>query len=127
MAKTGSTAPKRRSGRRPGKPRFEVETFFELVRTDISTRNYLKKQTVFAQGDPADAVFYIERGAIKLTVVSTTGKEAVIALLEPGHFVGEGSLAGQAVRMATATAIQPSRLVCIPREAMLHLLRSEPA
>jgi CRP/FNR family transcriptional regulator, cyclic AMP receptor protein len=70
-----------------------------------TTKDYRKKTTVFSQGSPADAVFYIEKGKVKLTVLSTRGKEAVVAILGSGDFFGEGCLAGQPLRMATATAM----------------------
>ena len=70
-----------------------------------TTKDYRKKATVFTQGSPADAVFYVEKGKVKLTVLSTRGKEAVVAILGGGDFFGEGCLAGQPLRMATATAM----------------------
>jgi CRP/FNR family cyclic AMP-dependent transcriptional regulator len=85
-----------------------------------------KKQVVFSQGDAAGAVFYIQAGQVKLTVVSQQGKEAVVAMLERGAFFGESCLAGQAVRTATATAVEDSRLVRIDKEVMIRLLHEEP-
>src|SRR4029453_13415185 len=70
-----------------------------------TTKEYRKKHTVFSQGTPADAVFYLEKGKVKLTVLSTRGKEAVVAILGTGDFFGEGCLAGQPLRMATATTM----------------------
>ena len=86
-----------------------------------------KKQIIFSQGDAAGTVFYIQAGQIKLTVVSPQGKEAVIAMLERGAFLGESCLAGQTVRPATATAVEDSRLVRIDKEVMIRLLHEEPA
>ena len=86
-----------------------------------------KKQVLFSQGDAADAVFYIQRGQVKITVVSQQGKEAIIAILEPGGFFGEGCLAGQLACMATATAIGNSDLVRIDKQAMIKVLHNEPA
>ena len=91
--------------------------------SDGTTGLHRKKQVVFAQGDPADAVFYIERGQIKLTVVSERGRAAVVAMLGPGDFFGEGCLAGQPARMATASAMTEASLVRIGRQAMIGLLR----
>ena len=85
-----------------------------------------KKQILFSQGDAADAVFYIQAGQVKLTVVSPQGKEAVVAMLERGAFFGESCLAGQTVRTATATAVEDSRLVRIDKEAMIRVLHDEP-
>jgi CRP-like cAMP-binding protein len=87
----------------------------------------LKKQILFSQGDAAEAVFYIQSGQVKLSVVSPQGKEAVVAMLDGGAFFGESCLAGQTVRPATATAVEDSRLVRIDKEVMIHLLHEEPA
>jgi CRP/FNR family cyclic AMP-dependent transcriptional regulator len=86
-----------------------------------------KKQILFSQGEAADAVFYIQEGQVKLTVVSPQGKEAVVAMLGGGAFLGESCLAGQTVRPATATAVEDSRLVRIDKEVMIRLLHEEPA
>jgi CRP/FNR family transcriptional regulator, cyclic AMP receptor protein len=86
-----------------------------------------KKHAIFTQGDAAEAVFYIQAGKVKLTVVSQQGKEAVIAILERGAFFGESCLAGQAVRTATATAVENSSLVRIDKDAMIRVLHEEPA
>ena len=83
---------------------------------------YRSGQTIFAQGDPARTVFYVQRGGVKLSVLSGHGKEAVVALLGAGGFLGEGCLAGQRVRMATATAIGPSIMIRIERREMMHVL-----
>ncbi|RPH81263.1 MAG: Crp/Fnr family transcriptional regulator [Nitrospiraceae bacterium] len=85
-----------------------------------------KKQILFSQGERADAVFYIQEGQVKLTVVSPQGKEAVLAILEGGAFLGESCLAGQTVRPATATSVEDSRLVRIDKEVMIRLMHEEP-
>jgi len=85
-----------------------------------------KKQILYSQGDAADAVFYIQGGKVKLTVVSEQGKEAVVAILEQGSFFGEACLAGQIVRTATATALEDSRIVRIDKDAMMRVLHEEP-
>src|SRR4029434_2477591 len=90
--------------------------------TAQSALAYRKKETVFAQGDPADADFYIDRGQIKLTVVSDRGKAAVVAILGRGDFFGEGCLAGQPLRMATASAMSEAVVVRLHREDMMELL-----
>ncbi len=87
--------------------------------------SYRKGQTVFSQGDPARAVFYIQKGAAKLTVLSDRGKEAVIAILSAGNFFGEGCLAGQRVRMATATAVGPSSMLRIEQKEMMRVLHAQ--
>jgi Cyclic nucleotide-binding domain len=86
-----------------------------------------KKQILFSQGNTADAVFYIQEGQVKLSVVSQEGKEAVIAILEGGALLGESCLAGQTVRPATATSVEDSRLVRIDKEVMIRLLHEAPA
>ena len=82
---------------------------------------------VFSQGDPADTVFYIQKGKIKLAVVSDAGKEAVIAILGSGDFLGEGCLAAQPIRMATATAMSDCSIVRLEKAAMIRVLHEEPA
>ena len=86
-----------------------------------------KDQIVFSQGDPADAVFYIQKGKAKVTVVSEQGKEAVVAILGPDEFCGEGCLAGQPRRMATATAMTECEIMRLEKEAIVGILHDEPA
>ena len=81
---------------------------------------------IFAQGDPATAVMYVEKGAVRLSVLSHAGKEAVVALLEVGHFFGEGCLAGQLQRMASATAIAPSTILAVEKSEMVRQLHAAP-
>jgi CRP/FNR family transcriptional regulator, cyclic AMP receptor protein len=85
-----------------------------------------KDATVFSQGDAAEAIYFIQDGKVKITVVSAVGKEAVLAMLGPRSSLGEGCLVGQTVRMGTATAIQPSTLFRIERRAMLRALHAQP-
>ncbi len=87
---------------------------------------YEAATTVFAQGDPASTVLYLESGAIRLSVVSHAGKEAVVALLDVGHFFGEGCLAGQGQRMATATAIMNSTVLSVEKQEMVRQLHAQP-
>lgn len=103
---------------------FDARAFLTQA-TGRSVSTYRKKQVVFTQGDPADAVFYIEKGQIKLTVVSDRGKSAIVALLGRGDFFGEGCLAGQPLRMATASAMVETSLVRIDRPAMVGLLHEK--
>jgi CRP/FNR family transcriptional regulator, cyclic AMP receptor protein len=105
---------------------FDPKTFLTKIETGKTTREYRNKQTVFSQGDPADAVFYVQSGKVKLTVVSTRGKEAVIGVLDRESFFGEGCLTGQPLRMSTASAIQPSSIVRVGRTTMIRLLHREP-
>ena len=85
------------------------------------------KDTIFSQGDTCKDVMYIQKGSVKLSVVSGTGKEAVVAMLKPGDFVGEGSLTGQRLRIATATATTPATLLVIGLEEMTRVLHAEHA
>ena len=88
---------------------------------------FLRKQTILAQGDAADAVFYIQEGKVRLTVVSDSGKEATIGILSEGDFFGEGCLAGQALRMASAAAMTDCSLLRIEKKAMMEVLHREHA
>jgi len=106
--------------------RFGLTTFLARGGKGRTIVKFRKKQPLFSQGDPADAVFYLLEGTIRLTVVSKQGKEAVIATLGPGNFFGEGSLAGQRIRMATATAVTDGSLVRIEKEAIIRLLHNHP-
>jgi CRP-like cAMP-binding protein len=101
---------------------FDAKTFLTKAGTGRSSSSYRKNQVIFAQGAPADAVFYLERGQVKLTVVSKRGKAAIVAILGPGDFFGEGCLAGQPARMATASAMTDAAVVRVERQAMLRLL-----
>src|SRR6476646_5819150 len=94
-------------------PAFNPQTFLSKVGSGKTRLTSPKKQALYSQGDAADAVFYIQAGKVKLTVVSRQGKEAVIAILEQGSFFGESCLAGQTVRTATATTAEDSSLVRI--------------
>ena len=89
--------------------------------------NYPARRRVFSQGDPATDVFYVQAGAVRLSVLSKTGREAVIGTLNPGDFLGEGCLAGQDVRMGTATAIVASTVLVIEKAEMVRLLHDEPS
>jgi CRP/FNR family cyclic AMP-dependent transcriptional regulator len=88
--------------------------------------DFKKKRVVFAQGDPAEVVFFIAQGKVKMTVVSRRGKEAVVGIRGKGDFLGEGCLAGQSVRMSTATTIEPVTLVPIPKNQIVKLLKEDP-
>ena len=107
-------------------PPFDPQTFLAKVGSGKTSLTSPKKHTIFSQGDAAEAVFYIQAGKVKLTVVSKQGKEAVVAVLERGSFFGESCLAGQTVRSATATALEDSSLVRIDKDAMIRVLHEEP-
>ena len=106
---------------------FNPQLFLSKVGRGKTTLLSPKKQMIFSQGDAAEAVFYIQTGKVKLTVVSQQGKEAVIAILEPGAFFGQSCLAGQSIRTATATAVEDSNIVRINKDAMIRVLHEEPS
>jgi CRP/FNR family transcriptional regulator, cyclic AMP receptor protein len=105
----------------------DLQLFLAKVGEGKTSLVFPKKHTIFSQGDAAEAVFYIEAGKVKLTVVSQQGKEAVIAIVERGAFFGESCLAGQTIRTMTATAVEECSLVRIDKEAMGRVLHEEPA
>ena len=105
---------------------FDPKAFLTRIEQGKTTREYRNKQVVFSQGDPADAVFFIRSGKVKLTVLSTRGKEAVVGVLERGSFFGEGCLAGQPLRMSTASAMQASNVVRVDKSTMVRVLHQEP-
>ena len=113
--------------RKPTAP-FNPKTFLTKVGSGKTILKPEKKQTIFSQGDAADAVFYVQNGKVKLTVVSQQGKEAVVAILEPESFFGEACLAGEKFRMATATSLEDATtLLRIEKQAMIDVLHQEPA
>ena len=109
------------------RPSFDTKSFLARVGDGRSITEYRKGQTIFSQGDPCDAVFYIQKGRVKLTVVSEQGKEAVIAVLGADEFFGEGCLAGQPLRIATVTAMTDSVIVRLEKAAIIRVLHDEPA
>jgi CRP/FNR family transcriptional regulator, cyclic AMP receptor protein len=104
---------------------FDPHAFLATIGEGRKLVLFQPKQTIFSQGDPADAVFYIQTGKVKLTVVSKTGKEATIGVLGAGDFCGEGSLAGQALRMGSATAMTDCTVLRIEKKAMMKALHRE--
>jgi CRP/FNR family cyclic AMP-dependent transcriptional regulator len=107
--------------------RFNLFAFLNSGGLGKKIVQYRNKQVVFSQGDSAARVFYIQKGRVKLTVVSKNAKEAVVAILGDGDFLGEGCLAGQPLRISTATAISPSSILEIRKSAMMRVLREEQA
>lgn len=110
---------------RKGMLKFDPKALLARIDGGKTILEYGDKQSIFSQGDAANAVFYIQTGNVKLTVVSQRGKEAVVAILEEGSFFGEGCLAGQPLRISTATALGEATIVRITKEAMIRLLHSE--
>jgi CRP/FNR family cyclic AMP-dependent transcriptional regulator len=114
-----SVEPKTRRG-------FDVEVYLESTGPARQVVKYRRGEVVFSQGDPSNDVRYIQKGGVKLSVLSRIGKEAVVAMLAPGDFFGEGALAGQSIRIETATAVVPTSVLVIEKEAMVRLLHEEP-
>jgi CRP/FNR family cyclic AMP-dependent transcriptional regulator len=112
---------------RKAKSPFDPKVFLAKVNGGRSVSDYRKDQTVFRQGDPSDAVFYIQSGKVKKTVVSEQGKEAVVAILEVGDFFGEGCLAGEALRLSTVSALTKSVIVRISKGDITRVIHEEPA
>ena len=119
-SKTRSTQPKIRRG-------FDVETYLDSTGPARKVVKYRRGEVVYAQGDAGNDIRHIQKGAIKLSVLSRIGKEAVVAILAPGDFFGEGTLAGQSVRIGTATAVVASNVLIIEKDAMVRLLHEESA
>lgn len=133
IALTMPSAPRRvyRGLRRPLRkvtskgPGFDVKLFLDSAGLGRKIKTFREKETIFTQGDPANRVLYIQEGSVKLTVVNEAGKEAVVAILGPGDFAGEGCLAGQSVCMATAIAIAPATILVIDKDEMIRALHEE--
>jgi CRP/FNR family cyclic AMP-dependent transcriptional regulator len=106
---------------------FDAQSFLDSAGVARKIVEYRKSQKIFSQGDPTTKVMYVQQGGVKLSVVNEVGKEAVLAMLGPGDFFGEGGMAGQPVRMATATAITPTTLLVIEKDEMIRVLHAEHA
>jgi CRP-like cAMP-binding protein len=106
-------------------PAFDVQLFLDSAGLGRKVTEFQGNETLFAQGDPANHVVYIQKGAVRLTVVSETGKEAVVATLGPGDFLGEGCLAGQTIRMATATTTARTTVLVIDKTEVIRVLHAE--
>jgi CRP/FNR family cyclic AMP-dependent transcriptional regulator len=118
-------------GRRPPpkagsrNPAFDAQLFLDSAGLRRKITKFQGKEAVFVQGDPAENVMYIQEGGVKLTVVNETGREAVVAILGPGDFFGEGCLAGQSICMATATTIAPTTVLVIEKNEAIRVLHEE--
>jgi CRP/FNR family transcriptional regulator, cyclic AMP receptor protein len=108
-------------------PPFDAHAFLDSAGVGKRIATFARRDTIFSQGDPCDTVMYIQTGAARLSVLSHAGKEAVVATLGPGDFLGEGALAGHPVRLETARATMATTVLVIPRREMVHLLHSEHA
>jgi CRP/FNR family transcriptional regulator, cyclic AMP receptor protein len=105
---------------------FDPRKFLAKVGAGKTILEFRRNQHIFAQGEVADTIFYIQKGRVKLIVLSEQGKEAVVGILEPGQFFGEGCLNGHPLRLATTTAMEECVITSITKQAMIDLLHSEP-
>jgi CRP/FNR family transcriptional regulator, cyclic AMP receptor protein len=106
---------------------FDPEIYLQTIGVSKQVQTFRKRQAIFSQGQAADTVMYVQKGSVKLTVVNESGKEAVVALFGPGDFFGEGGMAGQTIRMGTATAVMPTTVLMIGKGEMIRALHAEPA
>ena len=118
MKPKGNASPK-------GRDAFDVQAFLDAAGAARTIQTFQPHDTIFSQGDPCKAVMYIQKGHVRLSVVSKTGKEAVVATLRAGDFVGEGGLAGQPLRIATATATSLVSMLVIDQKEMVRVLHTE--
>ena len=109
------------------KPAFNAQVFLDSVGVARRVTEFKKQEPVFSQGDPAENVLYIQKGGVRLSVVNEAGKEAVVAILGPGDFFGEGCLAGQPIRIGSATAITATTVLVIEKKEMIRVLHTEHA
>src|SRR5512132_3854906 len=114
------------SKRKP-KPAFDVKGFLSKANGGRTTVEGTENGVIFSQGDPANAVFYIQKGKVKLTVVSRRGKEAVVAILGAGDFFGEGCLTGQPLRMATSVAVSECSIMRLEKSEVIRALHEQPS
>jgi CRP/FNR family cyclic AMP-dependent transcriptional regulator len=109
------------------KPAFDAQAFLDSAGVARKVKEFKKKAAIFSQGDPAKNVLYIQDGGVRLSVVNETGKEAVVAVLGPGDFFGEGCLAGQPIRIGSATAVAATTVLVIEKKEMIRVLHAEHA
>jgi CRP/FNR family cyclic AMP-dependent transcriptional regulator len=112
--------------REPGKDLFDPQAFLAKVGAGKTISVYRKNQVIFSQGEVADTIFYIQKGSVKIVVVSDQGKEAVVGILEAGQFFGEGCMNGHPLRIATSTATEESLITAITKPAMIAIMHDEP-
>jgi len=121
-ANSSSTKSKRKPKQ---KLAFDAQTFLDSAGVSRKVKEYKRAEAVYAQGDAAESVMYLQSGGVKLTVLNEVGKEAVVAILASGDFFGEGCLAGQPIRMGTATAVAPTTVLVIEKSEMFKVLHTE--
>jgi CRP/FNR family transcriptional regulator, cyclic AMP receptor protein len=124
IASSGNIKPKVKLKR---KHAFDAQAFLDSAGVARRVKAFKRAEVVYSQGDAAKSVMYLQEGGVKLSVVNEVGKEAVVAILGPGDFFGEGSMAGQSVRMGTATAVTPTTLLVIEKNEMIRVLHAEHA
>lgn len=110
---------------KPHNGEFNAQAFLDTAGVARKVTDYRRNESVYAQGDAAGTVMYIQKGGVKLSVVNGSGKEAVVAMFGPTDFFGEGCMAGQTIRMGTATAMTPTTLLVIQKDELLRVLHSE--
>jgi|SRR5580704_5184856 CRP/FNR family cyclic AMP-dependent transcriptional regulator len=107
------------------KGNFDAQAFLDSASVSKKVTDFRAREVIFRQGDPSNHIYYIQKGGVKLSVVNNFGKEAVVGVLEPGEFFGEGCLTGLPLRMATAAAITPTTVLAIEKKEMLRVLHTE--
>ena len=117
----------KRAGEKRKPSTFDAEVFLNSAGVARTIKTFGRNDTLFSQGDPCKNIMYLQKGEVKISVVSTTGKEAVVGMLYPGDFIGEGGLAGQHMRIATATATTPVSVLVIENSEMFRVLHAENA
>ena len=125
--RSGITAKSAKKGNGAADPPFDAQAFLDSAQIPKTVMQYGRGDTIFTQGDASEHVLYIQSGGVKLSVLSKAGKEAVVAMLGPGDFFGEGCLAGQPRRMGSATAITPSAILRVRKQQMVELLHQQHA
>jgi CRP/FNR family transcriptional regulator, cyclic AMP receptor protein len=111
--------------KKPKRPAFNAQAFLDSAGVARKVIEFKKKATIYAQGEPSQHIMYIQKGSVKLFVVNSAGKEAVVAVLGPGDFFGEGCLAGQNICMGSAAAMAPTTVLAIERNEMVRVLHGE--
>jgi CRP/FNR family transcriptional regulator, cyclic AMP receptor protein len=127
MRKNASSSTIKSKGKSTQGPVFDAQVFLETAGVARKVREFKKDVVVYSQGDAAESILYIRAGSVKLSVINEVGKEAIVAILEPGDFFGEGCLAGQPIRMGTATAIGPTAVLEIEKSEMFKVLHEQHA
>ena len=118
--------PRKKPAAKPTAPAFDARAFLDSAGVSKKVSAYEPFAVIYSQGDPGDSVMYIQTGAVRLSVLSHAGKEAIVGMLGAGDFLGEGALAGQPIRMGTATAVSATSLLVVPKKQMIQLLHDVP-